>query len=421
MRLSRAKHKKPHPLSQSFLKSDIRPLYSFAMNNKRQRTDEEDVSPAPLSATSVRVSKLRLSDELTIKLGTRYCTDNELVTLMLSQKMCSRVPTFEVKATLMGDLNEWMAITLDNDHASTADVKAGVEQAKGFRPAMQELFRYDESWTGTLGSGGSGYSAAQEDAALVEEGYEFEGPCSLLVSVNESYAVVLEGPEEGETGHTLMGVYERLENKEVGGKGVWQAVGGIGHFLRYHSSNKAWFVSGQDDMEAVNGHGVMAVDSTAATPDQITEQWRVANVTDCQDAPKLRVRVCSSVEKHAAEQRVEQNQVQAMEHARQSRRLVVEGLANDRSHLMGVYALMEGRMVNRRAVWQKQGGAKERFLYSTGTTRWYFSSRKSMEAGASSGFMYVTSAALTPDQTFPSEMWVVRRLAKPEVQVRRQQ
>jgi hypothetical protein len=158
-------------------------------NNKRQRTDEEQAGPAAPASTTARVPKLRLSDELATKLGTRYCTDNELVTLMLSQKMCSRASTFEVKATLMGDLNEWMAITLDDDHASTADVKAGVEQAKGFRPAMQELFRYDESWTGTEASGGSGHTAAQEDAALVEEGYEFEGPCSLMVSVDESYAV----------------------------------------------------------------------------------------------------------------------------------------------------------------------------------------------------------------------------------------
>jgi hypothetical protein len=52
--------------------------------------------------------KLRLSDELTTKLGTRYCTANELVRLVLSQKMCSRVSTFEVNATLMGDLSEYM-------------------------------------------------------------------------------------------------------------------------------------------------------------------------------------------------------------------------------------------------------------------------------------------------------------------------
>jgi hypothetical protein len=51
------------------------------------------------------VPKLRLSDYRAVKLGTRYCTENELVRLMLLQKMCSRVSTFEVKATLVGDLH----------------------------------------------------------------------------------------------------------------------------------------------------------------------------------------------------------------------------------------------------------------------------------------------------------------------------
>jgi hypothetical protein len=393
-------------------------------NNKRQRTDEEEVRPTPSSGITARAPKLRLSDELTINLGTRYCTDNELVTLMLSQKMCSRASTFEVKATLMGDLNEWMTITLDDDHASTADVKAGVEQAKGFRPAMQELFRYDEAWTGTLGSGGSGHSAAQEDAALVEEGFEFEGPCSLLVSVNESYAVVLEGLEEGETGHTVMGVYGRIENKEVDGKGVWQAVGGIGRFLYYHSSRKQWLVSCQDDMEADDGNCFMDVQSTATTPDQITEQWKVSNNgTAFVNAPNLRVRVCSSVEKHAAEQRVEQEQVQALKQAQQLQRLVVEGLANDRNQLMGAYELMEGKVVNRRAVWQKQGGGEERFLYYSGDSTWCLSVREDMETGMPAFFydscFYSThSRSNTPLQ----EVWLVddttQWVANPEVGVR---
>jgi hypothetical protein len=407
-------------------------LYSFAMNNKRQRTDEEDVSPAPLSSTTARVPKLRLSDELAIKLGTRYCTDNELVTLMLSQKMCSRVSTFEVKATLMGDLNEWITITLEDGHASTADVKAGVEQAKGFRPAMQELFRYDESWTGTEGSGGSGHSAAQEDAALVAEGYEFEGPCSLMVSVNESYAVVLEGQEEDKLRHDLMGVYERVEGKEVDGRGVWQALGGIGRFLFYYGSKKRWIVSNREAMEADNGMGSMCVISNATAPDQITEQWKVHDGTGWHNAPKLRVRVCSSVEKHAAEQRMEQQQEQAMVQARQLRQLVVEGLANDPHRLMGVYELMEGKMVSGRAVWQKQGGAEERFLYYSCTNEWYISCRENMEKGVNTGGLCSCTAALTPDQVCPylcpSEVWVVadsttvptKWVANPTVRVRRQ-
>jgi hypothetical protein len=323
---------------------------------------------------------------------------------MLSQKMCSRVSTFEVKATLMGDLNEWMTITLDDDHASTADVKAGVEQAKGTRPATQELFRYDESWTGTKGSGGSGHSAAQEAAALVEEGFEFDGPCSLMVSVNGSYAVVLEGQEEGEARHELMGVYERVEGKEVNGRGVWQTLGGMDCFLYYYSSNKQWIVSSRESMEAGNGKGSMIINSTAATPDQITEQWTVSDGTGPQVAPKLRVRVCSSVEKHAAEQRAEQEQAQALEQAQQSRQLVFEGLLNDQNPLMGVYQLMEGKVVNMRAVWEKQGGTTELFLFCAKNSKWHVSKREQMETGENTGFMFLATAALTPDQARPSEM-----------------
>jgi hypothetical protein len=294
-----------------------------------------------------------------------------------------------------------MTITLDDDHASTADVKAGVEQAKGTRPATQELFRYDESWTGTAGSGGSGHSAAQEDAALVEEGFEFEGPCSLMVSVNESYAVVLEGQEEGEWRHGEMGVYERVEGKEMNGRGVWQAVGGMDCFLYYYSSKTRWMVSDRKDMEADNGGCFMFTNSTAATFDQITEQWTVGDSTGASMvAPKLRVRVCSSVEKHAAEQRVEQEQAQALEQAQQSRQLVFEGLANDQFELMGVYQLMGGKVVNGRAVWQKQRA----HLYYANNSKWCVSTRENMEKGKAAGFVFLATAALTPDQARPSEV-----------------
>jgi hypothetical protein len=60
----------------------------------------------------------------------------------------------------------------------------------------------------------------------------------------------------------------------------------------------------------------------------------------------MRVRVCSSVEKHAAEQRAKQEQEQALEQAQQSRQLVLEGLANDRSRVIGMYELMEGKEVS---------------------------------------------------------------------------
>jgi hypothetical protein len=201
-----------------------------------------------------------------------------------------------------------------------------------------------------------------------------------------------------------MGVYERVEGKEVNGRGVWQAVGGMGSFLSYYSSKKRWMVSNRESMEADNGKGFMLANSTAATPDQITEQWMASDSTGWQDAPKLRVRVCSSVEKHAAEQRGEREQAQASEQAQQSRKLVFEGLLNDRYHLMGVYELMEGKVVNMRVVWQKQGGTQELFLYCANNRKWLVSTRGNMEKGEAIGSMFLATAALTPDQARPSEM-----------------
>jgi hypothetical protein len=137
------------------------------------------------------------------------------------------------------------------------------------------------------------------------------------------------------------------------------------------------------------------------------------------------VRVCSSVEKHAAEQRVEQESTLAQAQAQQARRLVVEGLEDDNDNLMGVYALVEGKVVSGRAVWQKQGGDEETFLYYSDGGEWYFSEREPMEAGCGTGFMHLSSAALTPDQARPSEQWEVydgtQWEAHPQVQVRRQQ
>jgi hypothetical protein len=499
------------------------------MNTKRQRIDDQCGHHAPTHASpaaasvATRTPKLKLCAELATKLGTRYCSEGkllmlmlankiysrtdegglelcldsgklatmlsafspnfreeEVVTLMLSEKLCSRVLTFEVRAGQMGDLNgdwvtsphsqmgdlkgDWVTITLEDGHALTADVKKGVERVKGIRPAMQELFRYDESWTGTKASGGSGHTKAQEDAALLEESYVFEGPCSVVVSVNELYDVVLEGQEVGELRHDSMGVYERLEGKEVSGRGVWQKLG-TEVFLYF--SNPCWFVSMREYMDAAKAlgmaanprrdnlsadkptcyrsviestaaTGVMCVESTAANPEEITEVWQVSNQGTFEDVPMLQMRVCSSVKKHAAVQHMEQQQVQALEQAQQRRRLVLEGLA-DVNGLMGAYDLMQGKVVNRRAVWQRQSreGDIDLFLFNTGEGKWIVSMRESMlafdfglnpgdflglESGAASAVMDLRTAALTPDQQREAELWRVSSgtefVETPEVRLR---
>jgi hypothetical protein len=92
---------------------------------------------------------------------------------------------------------------------------------------------------------------------------------------------------------------------------------------------------------------------------------------------------------------------------------------------MGAYELMEGKVVSGRAVWQKHGGGEETFLYCSSSSSWCLSNRENMETGKPSGFMNMISAALTPDQSRPSEVWQVddgtQWVANPEVGVRRQQ
>jgi hypothetical protein len=474
----------PAHLSVASFTSDIGQMNT----NKRQRNDDQDRHvPTRASPVAVRTLKLKLCAELASKLGTRYCNEEELlmlmvahrvysrtetgglklcladcelatmlggalstfsprireeevVTLMLSKMLCSRVLTFEVRATRMGDLNgDWITITLEDGRASTADVKEGMERVKGIKPAMQELFWYEESWTGTKASGGSGHTEEQEGAALLEEGYVFEGPCSVVVSVNELYDVVLEGQEEGELKHELMGVYERMEGKEMNGKGVWQKLG-MEHFL-YYCGYSGWIVSRRRHMETVllfaddDGHVraavSMKVKSTAATPEEITEGWEIINTATqaWENTPKLRVRVCSSVEKHAAVERVEQEQEQALEEAQQRRRLVLEGLTNDRWGAMGMCALMEGKVVNGRAVWQQQrqdsGGDKEIFVYYV-AGKWLVSERRDdMEVGAARGIIFLSSTALTPDQHGAAEVWRIPDgtgtfVENAEVRIRRQ-
>jgi hypothetical protein len=63
-------------------------------------------------------------------------------------------------------------------------------------------------------------------------------------------------------------------------------------------------------------------------------------------APSMRVRVCSSVEKHAAVERVEQEDVRALEQAAQLKRISVEGQeeGEDQHTKMGVYELMERKV-----------------------------------------------------------------------------
>jgi hypothetical protein len=106
-------------------------------------------------------------------------------------------------------------------------------------------------------------------------------------------------------------------------------------------------------------------------------------------------------------------QAMVMAQAKGARQIKMEGQEEgEHQHdTMGVYELMEGKVVNERAVWQLMEGAS-RFLYyaqrqKPGDCRWHWfiSDRESMEAGEGLGFVKVASSALTPDKA--TETWEV--------------
>jgi hypothetical protein len=242
------------------------------------------------------------------------CTEEAIVPMLLRADMCSRAMTFEVKVTQMGDLNTWIGIILDDQHATSVDLKEGVERATGICPAMQELFKYENTWTGTEASGGTGHTAAQEEQAFIPDDFMFDGPCSLLVLVNEAIDIVLEGQESGESNHHHMGVYERLEGESNKDRGVWRAQGsynnfGCGVFLYFNG--ECWCVGDGEGLKCPETENIwLKAESEAQTPDKITGTWEYIGQDGeasarWMKAPKVRTRVCNSVEKYAEAEKMQ--------------------------------------------------------------------------------------------------------------------
>jgi hypothetical protein len=251
-----------------------------------------------------------------MKLMSKGCASREFVPLLLKNGLCTREMTFEVRVTLIENAGEWIIITLDDHHATAKDLKEGMERERGIAVSMQELFLYEETWTGTKECGGSGHTEAQEDEAFIPDNFVFDGPCSVLVLVNEALDLVLEGQEFGESNHHHMGVYERLEGKVHNGRGVWMAQSSSSQFGRgifLYFNGQRWCVGDEEGIKNPEVENIwLKVDSSAESPDQIGDAaiWEYirqeGDASACwASAPKVRARVCNSVEKYAAAERVE--------------------------------------------------------------------------------------------------------------------
>jgi hypothetical protein len=267
----------------------------------------------------------------------------------------------------------------------------GVNSAKGWHDAPKLQVRV--------------MSAEQHQAELQRLEEE---QIQAMAQAQEAKSIMVQGQEKDDYQHGRMGMYELVEGKVVNGRGVWQLQGNIDSFLYFSRRNiMEWVISNRREMEAGEAVGWLRVTSRALTPDRVTKLWRVydgvSSAKGWHDAPKLRVRVMSAEQHQAELQRLEEEQIQAMAQAQEAKIVMVQGQEEgDHQHgRMGMYELVEGKVVNGRGVWQNSNA---RFLYFSRSSReWFISHKVNMEAGTSAGRIKVASAALIPAQA--TEQW----------------
>jgi hypothetical protein len=275
---------------------------------------------------------------------------------------------------------------------------------------------------------------ANLQAKRMKDGTSNQSTTKEVVQEKKPIDIVIEGLDTQHEHYGLMGVFEQVEGKDVNGKGVWKVLDGRNIFM-YYSSNGSWFISDEQDMRTGQNRGLMMADSSAATPDQITETWQIDDAeTWVIDAPSVQTRLCSSAEKKTAQAHMKQVQDQALMQGESKRSIVIGGLDDQHEYYdsMGSYMLVEDEFVNGRCVWQIQRDEQEGsdaddsedddgdddeddddddntdiFLYYADTNQWYISLRENMQAGTPHGWMRLQSDAATPVHTAASADWEV--------------
>jgi hypothetical protein len=218
--------------------------------------------------------------------------------------------------------------------------------------------------------------------------------------------VVVEGQRPGEHQYCCMGVYELVTVKRasggtklraINGRAVWRSVSEAEGHLYFGSTSHKWWVSDTTDMltgesagwlrsQCVAGTAVVATAPTVDTVQPIplltpitngadgaegagsgTGPWQIDNGRGWADTPSIRVRKCTLAEKQTALETIAEEERRALEQAREVGDITIDGqeLGEPQNDKMGVYELVDGMVVNRRAVWRAQGAVPSRFLYSS--------------------------------------------------------
>jgi hypothetical protein len=107
---------------------------------KRLRTHQCDAAPAHAQLPG-RDQLLLKSPELQSRLGQRYCDESELLPLLLSHGLVSRVRTIGVAVHPLGGDN--FKIRLDATKPSVGEAKAEIACVQGTEEARQELYKVE--------------------------------------------------------------------------------------------------------------------------------------------------------------------------------------------------------------------------------------------------------------------------------------
>jgi hypothetical protein len=106
--------------------------------SKRPRIDQPEGAPAQAQLPG-RDQLLLKSPELQSRLGKRYCDESELLSLLFSHGLVSRVRTIEV--TVHPVCGDKFQVTLDSAKPLVGEAKAEITRVQGTEEARQELYR----------------------------------------------------------------------------------------------------------------------------------------------------------------------------------------------------------------------------------------------------------------------------------------
>jgi hypothetical protein len=160
---------------------------------KRARTQQQDGEGA-VDNLPGREQLLLASPELQMRLGRRYCDENELMPLLLAHGLVRRVRTIKIEVRPLG--GDSFKITLVASLPTVGEAKAEIVRSQGTAEACQELYRVAERADGlAVREDDAQPELLDDEGVLLEEGdlvamaVKVSGPCDVSKTCPTSHHV----------------------------------------------------------------------------------------------------------------------------------------------------------------------------------------------------------------------------------------